>query len=283
MSASTSIALTFAPSRIPTTKKSRTFNCLVTGQVRSGAAIVQTSISGHAQAYCHGDLLHAREKTRRREHELYFGPSVDPEGLPEWCARNQPEGRSNPERYLTTSVYDNPKHHESVLGVKVLYPDLEANDLWDYFRARTLEGDFCVIHVVRNPLACFVSLRQAEQTRIWSHETCQPEPAYFPRTVSVDIDEFVAFARRHEANVRKVRAMADEDHYEITYRDLFFHYKKVMQHVIGYLELPAVPAIRPGILRLRNRSLPERIANFDGLRAKVPSDMRGYFEGANLY
>jgi len=259
----------------------RTLNFIVTGQVRCGAAVVQTSICRHSRAYCHGDLLHEDESIRRKAHEAYFGPSRDPRALPEWYALKQPEGRSNPERYLTSSVFDHARYEEAVLGVKVLYPVLQAHDLWEYCEDRYKEGDFCVVHVLRNPIACFVSLKQAQQSGVWQHEVNSPAPCYFPRTVHVDVDELIPFIRHHEASLEKVRR-AIPDALEIEYQDLRYNYAETVNRLFRFLELPWLRNCMSGIHPLKSKSFYQRIANFKELRRALPLSMQRYLEPENL-
>lgn len=250
---------------------------LVTGQERCGASVVQTALAAHPYAYCHGELLHPSDRERRRAHEAYFGPEADPASLPDYCAQVQPDrARANPERYLHGRVFPSALCGERALGVKLPYPHIRRSDLWEYLEEAAREG-LAAVHVARNPLACFVSARQAEQTRVLGWRAGEPEPRRRPVAVHLDVDEFVAYARLHEADARRVDRLCP-DAVRVRYADLVQRPDAALARVFAFLELPACRAARPAYRRLPNRDLRRRVANFEQARARVPAGMRHYFE-----
>lgn len=255
----------------------RVLNCLVTGQVRAGTTVVQTSLTEHPSAICHADVLHDSTKVRKEVYEDYFGRCTGRN--PEWFAPQ--ENDLSPEMFLTTRIFDHPRHNEKVVGVRVLYSQIQGHDLWEYIRERCLEGDFCMIHVIRNPLACYVSMKQAEQTKVWSQDINDRTTLDQPAAVWVDPKEFTKFCRRQLASEQKLRLMCD-DRLEIEYRELFINYPAVMRGIFQYLGLAPFPEVRPGIRRLKNCGMRERIGNFEYAQQAVPSDVRPYFK-ENLF
>ena len=221
---------------------------------------------------CHADLLHEDQRRRRLNHESYFGPSNNPE-VPDWC---HPQLIS-PEQYLTTRVFDKNPFGEHAIGVKLLYSHLRINDLWEYFQDWCRKGDFCVIHVKRNPVACFVSLKQAQQTGVWHQDVNRREKIAVPRPVDVKVEELVDFVRWHQAYEAKVDAMCD-DRLEINYQELFLNYHDVMAGVFDFLQLAPFPDVSPGVRRLKNRNIQDRMANFHWTRLAVPHDVRQFFD-----
>lgn len=256
-------------------------NFVVVGQQRCGGSVVQTSVAAHPQAACLGEVLHANQQVRQDNHEAYFGPSK-PE-LPQWF---NPDDISS-EQYLTTRVFDHPKHGEKVLGLRVSYAAMQQYDLWDYLHHRGLEGDFVLIHVMRNPLACFISQRQAMQElrRDQVHEVSTRLEMEVPAPIGFgdkDIKELVEFCRWHAAFETRINNTFD-DRLEIDYRELFLNYPQVMQEVFAFLELPPFHDVRPGVQRLRNRNMRERLFSFETTRSRVPPDIRAYFDDKNLF
>ncbi len=256
----------------------RLLNYVVLGNARSGAAVVQSTLSRRPGAVCHAGLMHPDEGTRRAVHENYFGPSKDPVKLPEWFR----EGYVSPWQYINHTILDNPQKGEQAVGFLLTYPQVVRWDLYDLFEARCREGDFCVVHVVRNPVACFVSLKQAEKYGIWARSWDDAGPARCPSPVSLDPSELVDFCRNHEAVRGKIRA-ACSDVLEVPYRDLFLDYQAVMAKVFDFLELPdSEEPATAAYKRLRNRAMRQRISNWDKVVAAVPFDVKKLFDAEDF-
>jgi len=252
-------------------------NFVVTGQVRCGASVIQTSVRSHPKATCHGDLLHHEEDVRRETHEEYFGAPFKA-AMPEHCI----PGEVNPEQYLSARVFDSPLNGEEAIGVKVLFPHLKANDLWEFLHERSLEGDFCTILVLRNPVACYVSWKQALQTGVFQQDIDDRQPLNSPLPVDLEPSKLVPFVRWHVAFEERIRQYCD-DRLEIHYRELFLNYHEVMGQVFEYLELPPYAAVTPSCRRLKNRSMRQRIANFHTVRLELPDDVRVYLDAEDLF
>lgn len=248
-------------------------NFVVAGQVRSGAAVVQSTVDNLGEAVCHANLLHPNEKTRRRCHESYFGASR----LPEYFIA---EGLS-PHKYLNHQVFDQNKLGEKAVGLRIPYDPLERYDLYDLLHERCMEGDFCVVHVDRNPVACFVSLKQAESTTVWNRSVNEPVDSTIPCAVHINPQELTAFVRRHLTAQTKLTNACD-DALVVTYRELVFEFQKTMRKIGEFLELDTNRTMSPITRRMRNRSMRERISNFQYIREHVPNDVRGYMDDPDL-
>lgn len=261
------------------TTKQPILNFVLSGQLRCGASVVQTSIDAHPAAKCHVNLLHRDDRIRRKSHEEYFGEPPNPK-TPDWCALGTDQ--ANPESYLTTRVFARPKYHEQAVGVQLLYSDLDSNHLWEFLQEQCRDGSFCLIHVIRNPLACFVSKRQAECTGVWRQNVNDTKTLLTPWPVELDLDYLVPFVRWHEAHRERVSACCD-DRLEIRYQELFLDYRGVMAQVFSFLDLSPFPQVASGVKRLKNRRMQDRISNFDEARRRSPSDVRAYFDSADLF
>lgn len=256
-------------------------NFVVVGERRSGTAVVSSALNQTPGVVCHADLLFAeygtpqeQDATRRSAHEAYYGPGTDK--LREWF---NPE--SNAYRYLTDQVFDNPREGEARVGVRMLYPFIDRFDLYELLEERCREGDFCLVHVVRNPIACLVSARQADRSGVWRRQASDREAPRCPPPLSLDPAEVVEHVRRHEAILRKVRACCD-DRLEVAYRDLVFSFDSALSGVFEFLELPQQRIPRPTLKRLRNHDMRARISNYAALRAELPTDVRVFLE-ADLF
>jgi hypothetical protein len=257
-------------------------NFAVTGPIRGGTAVVQTSINNHPKAVCHGNLLSGgrtaeADALRRESHERYFGPSHDPLRMPEWYTC----GSTNPVQYLVEQVWDNPLRGESAVGLCLPYHEVTYLDLCELFQERYQEGDFCVIHVLRNPVTCFVSYKQAQHSGLWAclHNAPRDDA---PPAEMVDLPELVQFVNAYDATRRRINA-ACPDCLVITYKDLFLEYQATMRKVFEFLEIPALPLAHAGQRRLCNHELSARVRNWDQIFQRAPSEIKAYMTADDLF
>lgn len=237
-------------------------NFVLTGEVRSGTGVVASILNAKAGVVCHTGMLDGDIAARKARHAAYFGTSVDVE-------------LENPWHYLDTVLLDNPQCREQAIGCHVSYSVVRQYDLYDLFEQRGIAGDFCLVHVVRNPAACFVSRRQAELCGIWSRPRGS-KPDQLPPPVRVDATALTEFCRLSAAITRKVRATCT-DALELTYYDLLVNTQDAICRLYDFLELPPVPElVRPPLRRLDNRDMPCRVANLVELRREVPTDVEEF-------
>ncbi len=256
---------------------------VLAGEVRSGAGVVASSVTNRGKAVCHAGLFHPDAAVRRAVHEAYFGESPDPVRLPTWLVEpGGPAPATNPWQYITQTVL-RPQHDEEAVGFYLPYAALRRYDLYDLFEQLAVEGGFSVVQVVRNPVACFVSRKQAEQTGVWCRPAAQRAGGHPPTPIRVDPAELTAFCRDHGATVTKLRAVC-RDRLEVSYRDVALDYQAAMRRVFDHIELPDAPVLaRPAYRRLRNRPVPDRVTNWAELRAVVPSDVRALMDADDLF
>lgn len=255
----------------------QTLNFVVVGNVRSGTSVVQTSINNRPAAVCHANLFHDDEAVRQKAHESYFGKCNGPE--PEWYI----PGMVSPWQYISHQVFDNPRKKERATGLRITYPSILRLELFSFFQEKYIEGDFCIVHVERNPVACLISQKQAQASGIWSLNPDKPANRV-PMPLSLDPEELVPFCRSHLSLSRKIRN-ACPDSLRIEYADLHFHYQAVMRKVWDFLELDPdsdEPA-KAGCARLRNNTVRDRIMNYEQLRRSVPSDVRALLDAEDLF
>lgn len=260
-----------------TMQTTRTLNFVLAGDVRSGAAVVLSCINNRGGAVCHADLFHPTPEVRRLAHERYFGPGHD-DVRPAWME----DVETNPHTYITQSVFDHPRRGETACGLHLSYPAIQKYDLFDLFEACGREGDFTVLHVVRNPVACYISLKQAEQSGIWTCGTESTVPTQIPRQLRIDPDDMTRFCRNHQALRKKITDTC-QDRLEIPYSQLSLAFQPTMAKVFDYLELPELPVLAtPGCRRLRNRSMQNRVSYWAEVRLSVPSDVKALMDADDL-
>lgn len=258
---------------------SRLLNFVVLGDARSGTSVVQSSLNNRRGAVCHADLFHVLPKVRQAAHENYFGPCADPVNSPEWFI----DGITNPVQYITRQVFDNPRNGENSIGLRLFYDVVRRWELFELFDARCREGDFCMVHVVRNPVACFVSNEQAKRTNLFVQDSSIRTLNSFPVAVTIEVADLVAFCQENVANRHKLKAACD-DCLEINYYDLFVDYQRTMHKVFDFLELPySEAAAIPGCRRLRNWPMTGRIANLRQLRAEAPAYIRELLDAEDFF
>jgi len=244
-------------------------NFIMTGPVRCGASAIQSALVRHPLIACHAPLLDEHDSERRSRHESYFGPSGT---TPDWLVAGHISG----EQYLTNKIFDNPLYGERVIGVTVLYPHLHAHDLWDYFANWCRRGDFCVVHVKRNPVACFVALEQERREALQPPgELSGASPDYSP--MQVDIESLISFVRMQAATDEKVARICD-DRLEIGYSEIISDYSLVISEIFSFLNLPTGRRVRKKIVSNAQEAFENRPAHWDYLQSRVPSDVQRYFE-----
>lgn len=252
-------------------------NFVVVGQVRSGSAVVQSALNNLNAVTCHNDLFHASPAVRRQAHEQYFGPAPSKD-LPTWW---MPDIMS-PCQYLTRQVFDQNMQSEQAIGVRLTYDQLDRFQFYDLIRDRCMEGDFCLVHVRRNPVSCFVSQKQAQDNGCFAVDLNHRGNLSVPQPVLVDPQELTQFVRKHEAIAGKVAAHCD-DTLEIDYRELARNYSNTLKRTLDFIEQPTRTVPQPHYKRLPNNDMVKRIANFDELRQKVPADIREFLVPGTLY
>jgi LPS sulfotransferase NodH len=254
------------------------FNFLVVGQVRSGSAALCSSLSGLPGTYVHVGLLDRDEAVRRDAAQSYFGSDVGDEDE----TLHFRDGESNPYHYILAQVFDQPRRGESRIGLRLDYAFSGRYQIHDLIEEAYRRGDFCLVHVVRNPVACLVSLKQAEQTGTWGVSAGRRDDGEIPRPVRLDREELVSFVRNHFAEQVRIRN-ACPDAVVVRYRDLCLDYAQQVRRVAAYVETSCKRVAVPCVKRMRNRLIRDRVYNFDDLLREVPSDVRACMSASDLY
>ena len=158
------------------------------------------------------------------------------------------------------------------MGIKCLRPDELA--LWPLLAER----DVKTILLIRNPISCMVSHRQAGQDQRWHREPRQRPKRAAP--VVLPVAQAVKEIRNYEVGMRRVRETA-HDMLEVSYEDIAGGFQQVLWRVSDFLGLayvyrpPAMRKLRPGTVR-------DRIGNFSKLREELPAMYRHYLLAEEL-
>lgn len=250
----------------------QTLNFAVIGNIRSGARVVQASLGGCGRVSCLADLFDAEEAVRQRCHEAYYG-ATEPGNHPEWLDNFE----TSPLQYVTHRIFNNPQRHEAAIGFRILYDRLDKLDLYDLFRG---VERCCCVHVLRNPVACFVSYCQARQIGSWYADV--GDKARWSSSVTIDPAELTQFVWTHEAMRRKVDRCCDSV-LCVGYADLLYDFQNAMRKVAAFLEVPVMRRFACGVQRLPNSLLFEqRVTNWHVLLKSVPFEIRQHMLAEDL-
>ncbi len=267
------------PASVTTTPK---LNFVVVGQQRSGMTAVADLLNNHGHAICHVGLFAADAQTRRQAHEAYFGPCSIKK--PVWFCQGDKDiegGKfSHPCEYLD-EVFASAQHGEQAIGVCIPYDVIARHELYEHLTELTYRGDFCLVHVVRNPAICLVSQVQAEQSGRYIAYAGERSLHYAPLAVSIDPSRMAEFINRHCAVRNKIASAAD-DAVELNYADFISRFDKVAGRLFQFLELPdRSPVCRTQ--RLVPMPLRRRLLNFDHVVGAVPHAMQHWFDGSEPF
>ena len=248
-------------------------NFVITGPVRGGASVIQAALAKHPLIVCHASLLAECDAERRSQHEEYFGPSGN---TPDWLVAGHISG----EQYLTNKIFDNPLHGEHSVGVTIPYPHLHTYDLWDYLTNWCRVGDFCLIQVKRNPVACFLAAEQERCRAAWSPKgVIDGSLARSP--LQVDVGSLISSVRMQAATDEKVSRLCD-DRLEIGYSELVNDHHGVMKSVFDFLNIPMGRKRRKDVTSRGYGNFESDSTHWQYLRSRVPSDVQRYFDREEL-
>ena len=262
---------------LKTVQDTSVLNFVIVGQVRSGSAVLQSALNNLREVTCHNDLFHHSPEVRQQVHERYFGPAPSAD-LPTWYVKDL----VNPYQYLSRQIFDKNLQDEAAIGVRLTYDQVQQFQFYDLLHDRCMEGDFCLVHVRRNPVACFVSMQQARESGVYAADFHTKKPLPQPTAVALNPQELTAFVRQHEAVAGKI-ARACDDVLEISYRELVRNYSNTMKKTLDFLEQSTMVVPNPDYRRLPNTDMSRRISNLDELRQKVPADIQEFLVEGTLY
>lgn len=251
--------------------KTQCLNFVLVGDVRAGTYPLHTALATIPTIAAHAHLLHDNAQVRTKAYSHYFKQC----GLP----FNSEENSAH--HFLRNRIFDRPLHNETIVGVRITYDQMRKHDLFDLLKEHTNEGDFCVIHVERNPLACFVSKKQSEASSIY-YKTSRTVTDKIPNKIWLDSEELTDFVREHSYVRDKINAVC-HDVCRIQYQNMYFDFDSVLNTVLKFLETVVTTSHSPAVHRLTNTTLPERVFQLDKILAELPNDVRGDIMARDLF
>jgi|JI10StandDraft_1071094.scaffolds.fasta_scaffold02263_24 hypothetical protein len=225
-------------------------NFMIIGNSCAGAGLLHHCLRTHPEIVCHIDLLHENEKIRKAEHESYFGDSAQ---AFDWFVPAQ----ISAEQYLANKIFDNNLRDEKTIGVTLTYADVAKYDLWHFIDQMYRIGDFYLIHVTRNPVACFL-VQELNKSRL-------------KRNLDINEAQLIKFVRDHLAFELKINELV-ADKVVLPYHELIMDYTGVMSKLLPFMEVNPNKLGKPK-LSVVQQNLRSSISNLNWLRDKLPGDV----------
>lgn len=251
-------------------EKAPATNCVVVGDTFSGHGEICQALNQHPKVICHGDLIGPDESVRQEAHESYFGTS---RGFQDWFRGKE----ISAEQYLSNKVFDNNLHAEKVVGLRLDYSAIIRYDLWEYLERQSRGGDFCLIHVWRNPIASYLA-RQSKPTAGPGKLTSMLDTD----TTAEMVNKLVSFVSDMLALQSKVRNLT-YDYAEVPYHEFVLDSDTTTRRMLQYLGLDYEGAIPRLKLRPFFEILKDRLTHEDKIREAMPMDMRKFLDEEPIF
>lgn len=236
-------------------------NFIVTGNRQTGCRFLQELLAKSDKIASHIDLLHEDEEVRKVAHQAYYGNTGK-------VITHYVTYQISVEQYLNNKVFDNARNNEQIVGIKLNYPTICNNQLWDYLDQKTRKGDFCAIHIVRNPVACYINHRLKNPILYEESLTLN----YDKNKIYIDPNDLIEFVRQHEAAKAKINQFCT-DRLVLTYSELLFNLKQVLESVFEFLETSFDPAVIPSDKTYQHKEPRSQVLNWSQLKANLPGDI----------
>lgn len=226
--------------------------------------------------------FHSSDTVRRDEATGYFGETAmsyysDPESF--WCPQARPGktgSAGNAKKFLFHRIWDRPTRGETHIGVRIGYSQVSSTDIVETLLEAETRGDFCTIHVDRNPVVSYVSSEQARQSGYVARQSGSAAKHTHTRPVLVEIDPLVEYIHNYEQVKHRLRRDC-RDVLWVPYESLVDHPRRVMRMVSDYLELPQ-KRMAADFVRLKHKDLPRRITNWNEVKSTRNRDVLRYLQ-----
>ena len=244
----------------------KTVRFILIGNARTGTGYLRSSIDNHPNAFCLGEILHPKQKSvRSRAHSNYF---KDNEYL------NLSADDENTQRtiqYLDNKIWPQCRPDFS-FGFKLLYYQIDDLNLWKYLSSKKTE--IRIVHIIRNPIAVYVSHQQAYLTQNWISFEGEKKSAAKP--ISIDIKHFLGHLNEVEKKYKQIKKISTKIE-QVNYEELVMNYQMTLNRVYDFLELPPHKA-RSKLVKQQGWSIENRIKNFDEFSTQLPYKYRYLLE-----
>jgi LPS sulfotransferase NodH len=235
---------------------------------RSGSSVVVNALDALPGVRCPLNLFHDSVELREKSHKDRFPANAN------WQGAWNPQELSL-DKYLNHVVFAQQPGVEAT-GCRLGYASIERYDfLAEVQRLQRHKNGIRILHLVRNPVECWLSVELAKRTGRWEAPAIQAQKPCFMKGFP-DPEELTQYCRWHIAWNRRIADLGrnNNDVLCIAYEALKNDYVATMRRVMKFLGLPGRPA-KPRTAKLRH-DLPfrERIARIDDLMRQVPSDIQ---------
>lgn len=211
---------------------------VIVGSYRSGSTFLQTLLDHHPRLRCAGEVFHPNPLVRKQA-ALYLG-------LPLFQGQSQ---------YLGAITAQE--------GIKVTYPQLAQLPNW-----RDQLSGHRILHLIRNPIRCVLSAREALARGVFHWRTPNPPPSVPPQLLPLPwLKQEVARLNQWRA---EVRAWGRTEQYrEVDYGLLVS--EGIQREVWSFLSVDP-RAVEPATYPIANGSVPDRIRNIEWIVQALGED-----------
>ncbi len=220
------------------------------GLPRSATTLVCEALWQHPRILAFGEIFHHAEAERLRCHQLGAGESrfyPGPDGLDAYLAHLCALARAKGKDWLSFKLMD-----------------YQEPKLW---RLLAADPSFRLVYTKRdNPLEALVSSEIGRRTNVWHARREEQRDRVKDVRVSISCEQAADHFRRDRAFEGRLHALPNPVltlRYSLIARD----FPGAMRAVFEFLHLPAAE-VRPMQMKVAQKSLPERVVNFDELRAR---------------
>lgn len=240
---------------------------VIISQVRTGSMLIKEMLNAHTRAMCLNEIFQEKHERRLRWHRHHFHD--------DHCFLSLVEGHgyNDPADYLRFKLWPLGEGVHA-LGFKLLYSQATRWRLWEYLQQYT---DIGVIHIIRNPIASFVSLCEARATNLWHSYTdkrIRVVPLSPRHLEPSDVLSFIEETMRGRTMV----AGLPNRKFLIRYGDLLRNLDRTIAKVYRTVDL-RYEQVEVPMMKTRTATVEQRIANLHQVCAHLPRKYRHLADG----
>ena len=240
---------------------------VIISQLRTGSMLVKEMLHAHPQAMCFNEIFQEKQERRLRWHRHHFHDDD--------CFRSPVDrhGYGDPVDYLRLKLWP-VGEGVPALGFKLLYSQAKRWRIWEYLQE---SHDIRIIHIVRNPIASYVSLCEARATNIWHSYFDNRDPLIPLLPRHLEPSDLLSFIDETLSGRITVSGMPNRN-FLVRYGDLLRDLERTIAKVYRFLGL-RYKRVRIPMAKTRTATIEQRIANLDQICAYLPLKYRHLTDG----